>query len=89
LPYTLLSFGFLGFFIWKIVPMMGRHILNYPSTIATLILDLLDPSRGVGMKRWQSLLMSTYMVFIALLMIWRLGNPLFAAIKSRTSKLAH
>jgi putative peptide zinc metalloprotease protein len=89
LPYTLLSFGFLGFFIWKMVPMMGRHILNYPSTIATLILDLLDPSRGVGMERWQSLLMSTYMVFIALLMIWRLGNPLFAAIKSRISKLAH
>ncbi len=86
LPYTILSFGFWGFFIWKIVPLMWQHILTYPSLVIALINDLLDPSCAVAMGRFQSLLMSTYMVVIALLMVWRLGSPLFLAAKSKILK---
>jgi len=88
LPYTLISFGFWGFFIWRIVPYMWQQVATYPGAVVTLINDLLDPSRALNVELLQSLLMSTYMVIIVLLMIWRLGGPLFATVKSQVLELA-
>lgn len=85
-PYTLFSFGLWGFFIWRIVPMMGRYVFTYPRVVIALVHDLLNPSRTVTVERFQSWLMSTYMVIIMLLMMWRMGRPLFLAAKSRILK---
>jgi putative peptide zinc metalloprotease protein len=87
LPYTLISFAFWGFFIWRIVPFMWQQIATYPNLVVTLINDLLDPSKALHVERFQSLLMSTYMVIIGLLMVWRLGAPLLAAARSKALEL--
>lgn len=82
LPYTLFSLGFWGVFIWKVAPVIGRYILTYPGAVTKLIRDLLDPSQIVDGGTFQSLLVSTYIVVIALLMVWRLSSPLLSSARS-------
>ncbi len=86
LPYTLFSFGFWGFFVWRIVPFIWHQVRTYPSAVGALITDLFDPSRTVALDSVRSLLMSTYMVVIALIMVWRMGSPVLRAVKSKIPK---
>lgn len=82
LPYTLLSIGFWAYFVWMIVPMLHQRIGSYPGLVMALINDVLQSSHTISVDRIGSLLMSTYMVLITLLMVWRLGKPVLRAAKN-------
>ncbi|HDQ73141.1 MAG TPA: hypothetical protein ENN19_13775 [Chloroflexi bacterium] len=86
LPYTLLTFGFWGIFVWRVIPMIWQQIGAYPDLVSGLISDLLDPAQAVHFGHFQPLITSTYMIVIVLLLVWRLSAPLFSIAKAKMIK---
>jgi len=72
--YTPLSFAFWGYFLWKLLPVVWTTALSYPHTLFGAVGDIL---REGDWRSLNQLLIPTFILLIAGVMLSRLGGPLF------------
>jgi putative peptide zinc metalloprotease protein len=85
--YTLISFGFWGYFTLRIIPFVWNAISAYPYRVAGLIDYLLVPPHIPSLDQAQAFLAATFTVFIALLMSVNLSRMLIKPVLSLATHL--
>jgi len=75
LLYTPATFLFWGYFLGRILPMLFQQAQSYPSQIVALVKVLLGRSE-LAEGQLHAIVISTFLLSIAGLMIWRLLGPL-------------
>lgn len=79
--YTPLSFAVWAYFVWRLLPQLWERAVGYPAQILAVARDLLVLTAPAG-SRVESLLVSTFLLLISLLMIWRLATRCVKALGS-------
>jgi putative peptide zinc metalloprotease protein len=87
--YTLTSMTFLGYFIWRIVPLIADVVVMYPALIAGLIRDLANPPHQLATGRLESIFSPTFLVIAVALMLFKLCNWTRRALQPFVRQLIH
>lgn len=74
--FTVLSLSVWGYFMWRVFPVLWAQVAGYPSMIASLVSDLLNPPHLPDAQRLKALLPSTLIVVMAVLLLWKLVRRL-------------
>lgn len=85
--YTPLTLFVWGFFLWRLLPLLGERLVSYPGIVFGLVSALVRGASVSGQET-RALLSSTFLLIIAGLMIWRLLGPLGVALAKALWRLA-
>ena len=80
--YMLLSYGVWGYVLWAVLPRLWQGVLGYPSVVFALLKDLLHPAHPLDVGHVRPFLLSTFMVIVALLLLWRFVRLLLASVRA-------
>jgi putative peptide zinc metalloprotease protein len=82
--YAPLSFAFWGYFLWRLLPVVWTTALSYPHTLSVVGRDILNDGNWASL---QQLLIPTFLLLIASVMLSRLGGPLVrsSAVRLRSA----
>jgi len=79
--YTILSIGFWSYFLLLFIPLLYQYILHYPGLVLKFTQALTHPPYLPSTETGISLLISTFIVIVGILFIWRLVRQLPSLVK--------
>jgi len=72
-PYTIISFGFFGWFLWTATPVLARLVVGYPQALVDFVAAASRPGGPAAMEVL-SLVVTTLMTFFAALFFRQVGR---------------